>query len=459
MLYSSRAVFIMDLVPDQILNDRYRILSLLGTGGMGAVYHAFDPVLNREVAIKQLQPDLITGKQSDQVRQQFLREAQSLAALHHPNLPRVTDFFSVENQHYLVMDYIAGQTLQELLQTARNGLAERQVLLWADQLLSALEYIHQHGLVHRDIKPSNIRLTPDGRIFLVDFGLVKQGDPDSPDTLSLIRGIGTPEYAPPEQYEASTAHTDERSDIFALGATLYHLLSGRAPTTVSVRMAEPARFQPPHEHNPNISPDVERVILRAMEMERAKRFASAADMRRALQLASRSEITENGRTTQLSPSDRATHPTGRSLPRAGLIAAGLVVIGSLLILVLILRGNSPTPTPTALPARADVKIMRLDGSGTPEVVIVQNNGTAAQDLSGWYIESTIGPQTFNFPGGYQLAPGATVRIESYTGAKNDPPTTLLWSTDPIWRNAGDKAILRNTAGVAISTQCYGDACP
>ncbi len=452
-------MFIMDLVPDQILNDRYRILSLLGTGGMGAVYHAFDPVLNREVAIKQLQPDLITGKQSDQVRQQFLREAQSLAALHHPNLPRVTDFFSVENQHYLVMDYIAGQTLQEVLQTARNGLAERQVLLWADQLLSALEYIHQHGLVHRDIKPSNIRLTPDGRIFLVDFGLVKQSDPTHPGTLSLIRGIGTPEYAPPEQYEASTAHTDERSDIFALGATLYHLLSGRAPTTVSVRMAEPARFQPPHEHNPNISPAVERVILRAMEMERAKRFASADDMRRALQLVSRSEITENGRTTQLSRPDRAAHPNGRSIPRAWLIAAGLVVLGSLLILVFILRGNSPTPAPTAPPARADVKIMQLDGSSTPEVVILQNSGTAAQDLSGWYVESTIGPQTFNFPSGFQLAPGATVRIESYTGAKNAPPTTLLWSTDPIWRNAGDKAILRNTAGVAISIQCYGDACP
>jgi serine/threonine-protein kinase len=449
----------MDLVPDQILNDRYRILSLLGTGGMGAVYHAYDPVLNREVAIKQLQPDPVTGERSDQVRQQFLREAQSLAALHHPNLPRVTDYFTVDNQHYLVMDYIAGQTLQELLQSTGRGLAERQVLSWADELLSALEYIHQHGLVHRDIKPANIRLTPDGRIFLVDFGLVKQRNAANPRTLSLIRGIGTPEYAPPEQYEASTAHTDERSDIFALGATLYHLLSGRAPTTVSVRMAEPARFQPPREHNPNLSPGVERAILRAMEMERAKRFASAADMRRALQLANRSDVSENGRTMQLPPPDRTTRPNGRSLLRAGLMAAGLVVLGSLLILVFLLRDLSPAPTLTAPPARADVTIMRLDGSSTPEALILQNNGTAAQDLSGWYVESTIGPQTFNFPNGYKLAPGATVRIESYTGAKNDPPTTLLWSTDPIWRNAGDKAVLRNTAGAAISTQCYGDACP
>jgi competence protein ComEC len=93
------------------------------------------------------------------------------------------------------------------------------------------------------------------------------------------------------------------------------------------------------------------------------------------------------------------------------------------------------------------------------VLILENRGGTLEDLSGWYIESTIGPQTYNFPGGYQLAPGAAVRIESYTGAKNDPPTALLWSTDPIWRNAGDKAVLRNTAGAAISTQCYGDACP
>lgn len=449
----------MDLIPDQILNNRYRILSLLGTGGMGAVYHAHDPVLDRDVAIKQLQADPVTGETPEQIQQQFLREAQSLAALHHPNLPRVTDYFTADRQYYLVMDYIAGQSLQELLHTAPHGLPEEQVLAWADQLLSALEYIHRHGLIHRDIKPSNIRLTPDSRIFLVDFGLVKQHDAASPGTISMIRGIGTPEYAPPEQYDASTAHTDERSDIFALGATLYHLLSGHAPTSVSVRMSEPARFQAPREHNPALSPDVERVILRAMEIERARRFASAADMRRALQLANRSHVDENGGTTRLSPPDRAPLPAGHSLRRAGLIAAGLIILSGLLIIGLIQRGNSLTPTPTALPARAEVKITRLDGTSMPEVLVLENSGGTAQDLSGWYVESTIGPQTYNFPGGYKLEAGSAVRIESYTGAKNDPPGTLLWSIDPIWRNAGDKAVLRNTAGAAISTQCYGDACP
>lgn len=449
----------MDLTPAQLLNNRYRILKLLGTGGMGAVYHAHDTVLNREIALKQLQPDPVTGDRPEQIQQQFLREAQSLAALHHPNLPRVTDYFTAEQEQYLVMDYIAGQSLHDLLRATAHGLPEQQVLAWADQLLSALEYIHQHGLIHRDIKPSNIRLTPDGRIFLVDFGLVKLHDAANPRTISLIRGIGTPEYAPPEQYDASSAHTDERSDIYALGATLYHLLSGRTPTSVSVRMSEPTRFESPRTHNPALSPAVERVILRAMEIERAKRFASAADMRRALQLTSRSLVAENGQTTQLPAPDRPTQPTGRSRSRAVVIAAGVVGVIGVVIVILATRNNAPVSVPTAAPTRAEVKLTQLDGASVPEVVVLQNQGDAAQDLSGWYLESTIGPQTFNFPGGYKLAAGGTVRIESYTGAKNDPPNTLLWSTDPIWRNAGDKAVLRNTAGAAISTQCYGDACP
>ncbi|MBP7687308.1 MAG: protein kinase [Thermoflexales bacterium] len=449
----------MDLTPAQLLNNRYRILKLLGTGGMGAVYHAHDTVLNRDVALKQLQPDPVTGDRPEQIQQQFLREAQSLAALHHPNLPRVTDHFTADNQQYLVMDYIAGQSLQDVLQAAPQGLDETQVLAWADQLLSALEYIHQHQLIHRDIKPANIRLTPAGHIFLVDFGLVKQHDTANPRTISLIRGIGTPEYAPPEQYDASSAHTDERSDIYALGATLYHLLAGCAPTSVSVRMSDPERFRPLRAINANLSPVVEQVILRAMEIERAKRFASATDMRRALQLANRSSADQNDRTTQLPALDRPTRPAGRSVPRAVVIAASLSVLVGLVIIVLATRSSSPAPTPTTAPTRAEIKITRLDGTGGPEVLVLENSGGTAQDLSGWYVESTIGPQTFNFPAGYKLAAGGVLHIESYTGAKNDPPSTLLWSTDPIWRNAGDKAILRNTAGAAISTQCYGDACP
>jgi hypothetical protein len=105
-----------------------------------------------------------------------------------------------------------------------------------------------------------------------------------------------------------------------------------------------------------------------------------------------------------------------------------------------------------------VQITLLSSGTTPEYILLQNQGDAAQDMSGWYLESTVGPQTFNFPTGYVLTAGSAVRIESYSGAKNEPPQTLLWSTDAIWNNSGDKAILRNAAGAAISSKCYGDQC-
>ena len=454
----------MDLTPAQRLNDRYRILKLLGTGSMGAVYHAHDSVLNREVAIKQLQLDPIAGEVApEQIRQQFLREAQSLAALHHPNLPRVTDFFTHDHGPYLVMDYIEGHSLQERLARQPTGFDEAQVLDWADQLLSALEYIHAQQLIHRDIKPGNIRLTPEGRIFLVDFGLVKAYDAAQPQTISLLHGVGTPEYAPPEQYEASDQYTDQRSDLFALGATLYHLLTGHTPITVTRRMADPASFRSPRMHDPHISPAVERVIVRAMELDRSQRFASAADMRAALKLTTQPAAADSTGTIHLAAVEKRATSGVRRLTGARrwrLLAAiiGVAVVAGALGLIA-QSGRAPAKATAIPPLRADLKITRLSGAEIPEAVVIQNTGTLTQNLSGWYLESTIGSQTFNFPAGYMLAPGTMVRIESYTGAKNDPPGTLLWSVDPIWRNAGDKALLRNTAGAAISAQCYGDACP
>ena len=447
----------------QTLNNRYRVIRLLGTGGMGAVYFARDPVLDRNVAIKQLQTDPITGQLlAEQIRTQFQREAQILASLHHPNLARVTDYFTEGKLHYLVMDYIEGQTLQEIVQANPGGLDEVQVLDWADQLLSALEYIHGHHLIHRDIKPSNIRRTSDGRIFLVDFGLVKPYDPNNPRTITMMHGLGTPEYSPPEQYDPQS-HTDERSDLYALGATLYHLLTGQAPVSVTRRTSEPESFSTPRAANARISPEVERVILRAMEMERARRFASAADMHSALLIARQAHPTASTGTMTLPPSSSAPLPQPPSSSRRkrflilGVVA--LVMIAALAVAARLI--NPPTPpaligTPIAQP---DVKIMLLSGTTTPEYIQIQNAGMGSQDMSGWYLESVAGPQLFNFPAGFSLESGASVRVESFTGAVNNPPQALLWSTDAIWRNTGDKAILRNQAGVAVSTECYGDACP
>ncbi|CAG0931986.1 serine/threonine protein kinase, bacterial [Thermoflexales bacterium] len=445
----------MELPTGQILNNRYQVIRLLGAGGMGAVYYARDPVLNRQVAIKQLQAEPITGQlTAERIQAQFQREAQILASLHHPNLPRVTDYFSENKRHYLVMDYIEGQTLQELVQANAQGLAEAQVLDWADQLLSALEYIHAHQLIHRDIKPANIRRTPDGRIFLVDFGLVKSYNPNDPRTTTMMHGLGTPEYSPPEQYDPA-AHTDERSDIYSLGATLYHLLTGQAPISVTRRTSDPAAFRTPRATNAHLSPDMERVILRAMELERGKRFASAQDMRAALFTARQAVLGDFIRTVALPP----------ALPRraksARLITAGVVLIMLALAGAAFVATQLRTPaallTATQVPL-ADVQITLLSSNTTPEYLLLQNQGDAAQDMSGWYLESTVGLQTFNFPIGFVLSPGGVVRIESYRGAKNNPPQTLVWSTDAVWNNSGDKAILRNAAGAVMSSQCYGDQC-
>lgn len=288
------------LDSDQILANRYRLILLVGQGTMGSVYDAEDIVFGRRVALKRMRyaPEA-SERIIEQTRAQFEREAKILARLRHPNLPRVTDYFMFGDQQFLVMDYIEGQTLDEMLSLHHRGLGEATVLKWADQLLSALEYIHRHGLVHRDIKPANIRVTPEGHVFLVDFGLVKTFDPDSPKTATAVRGLGTPQYAPPEQYDADLGHTEPRSDIYSLGATMFHLLAGEPPATVTRRVSNPKAFRSLREINPAISPEVERVILRAMEVPIAKRFASAGDMRDALKLARAQAQPEPGSTSHL----------------------------------------------------------------------------------------------------------------------------------------------------------------
>jgi serine/threonine-protein kinase len=338
----------MTLKTDQILVDRYRVVSLLAQGGMGAVYQACDLVLDRRVAIKQLQPDPMASEHAlEQTRQQFQREARVLASLDHPNLPHVIDHFAEEGFEYLVMNYVEGRSLSEIVEDGQTGLGESQVLDWADQLLSALDYIHRYGVIHRDVKPSNIRLTPDGKIFLVDFGLVKLFDPDNPKTATIMHGLGTPEYAPPEQYDAHLGHTDARADIYGLGATLFHLLTGQAPPTATRRMSDPESFRRPRAISPAISSSVERVILRAMELQRSRRFASAADMRAALRLARRPKPGESR--TQRLPSWAGLEQQLTRRRAALITALALLIVGG----VVSLAGTSsasPGPTPTTTPS-------------------------------------------------------------------------------------------------------------
>ena len=272
----------MILAPGDILQDRYRVVSLLGAGGMGAVFRGYDTRLDVAVAIKEMtvQPGL-DDVALDQLRQQFQQEARVLARLRHPNLVHVSDYFVQGGNAYLVMDFIEGESLADLI-AHEGALPEARVLAWAEALLSALAYCHRLGVIHRDVKPHNVIITSDGSPVLVDFGLVKLWDPGNPVTQTAVRGMGTLEYAPPEQYSVRGGHTDPRSDVYSLGSTMYHALTGQAPPTATDRMAEPGRFVPVRGLNPRVSARIELVIMRAMELPRDARYPSAGAMLAAL---------------------------------------------------------------------------------------------------------------------------------------------------------------------------------
>ena len=272
-----------------VLRSRYKIVELVGQGGMGAVYRAEDLRLEgRQCAIKEVGLDIEASPSLQaQAREQFHREASVLARLDHPNLPKVSDYFSEGDRDYLVMDFVSGRDLKELVDEARRQgrfLEEKQVLAWAEQLCDALEYLHSQDppVLHRDIKPANIKLTPGGIIKLVDFGLVKLLAPDDARTITILQGRGTVQYTPLEQYGGDTGHTDVRSDIYALGATLYHLLTNQPPADAKQRFLKPDSLIPPRSLNPNLSPRVERAILWAMEMHPDDRPASVAELGKEL---------------------------------------------------------------------------------------------------------------------------------------------------------------------------------
>src|SRR5690606_33050500 len=216
------------------------------------------------------------------------QEASILARLDHPNLPKVSDFFQEQGRAYLVMDFVPGCDLRELiLDTWGRGepLTEEQVMDWAVQIVDALDYLHTHEppVLHRDIKPANLKLTPANRIKLVDFGLVKLMDQDDVRTITVVQGRGTVLYTPLEQYGGDSGHTDPRSDIYALGATLYHLLTGQAPPSAKSRFLNPGRLQPPRQLNSALSEAVSDAVLWAMEMHPDQRPADVNQLLRALQ--------------------------------------------------------------------------------------------------------------------------------------------------------------------------------
>jgi eukaryotic-like serine/threonine-protein kinase len=270
------------LTPDTVLQGRYKIVRQLGQGGMGTVYEALDERLDTTVALKE------TVFTDERLRKQFEREARLLARLHHPALPRVSDHFSEGEGQFLVMQFIPGEDLSEMMVRKNGPFPPDQVLTWADQLLDALDYLHtqEPQIVHRDIKPQNLKLTSRGQIILLDFGLAKgqAGDISRVTTSASIFGY-TPNYAPLEQIQG--LGTDSRSDLYSLAATVYHLLTARKPPDALTRAAALVNSQadplvPATELNPAVATEVSSVLHQAMSQGKEQRFASAAEMRKAL---------------------------------------------------------------------------------------------------------------------------------------------------------------------------------
>jgi eukaryotic-like serine/threonine-protein kinase len=265
----------MTLERGSLLNRRYRIVEILGQGGMASVYRAVDENLGVDVAVKE---NLFT---TDEYARQFRREAVILANLRHPNLPRVTDHFSIENQgQYLVMDYIEGEDLRQRLDRL-GPLPDEEVIILGAAVCDALSYMHALNppVLHRDIKPGNVKITPHGRIFLVDFGLAKVVQSTSLATTTGARAM-TPGYSPPEQY--GTAHTDARTDIYSLGATLYSALTDSLPEDGLARAMEQADLTPIRKRNQRVSRRLTAVIERSLEVKPDDRYQNADEFKQDL---------------------------------------------------------------------------------------------------------------------------------------------------------------------------------
>jgi eukaryotic-like serine/threonine-protein kinase len=265
----------MTLSPGTLLNNRYRILSTLGQGGMGAVYHAIDENLGVAVAVKE---NLFL---TDEYARQFQREASILAGLRHTNLPRVGDYFTFQGQgQYLIMDYIDGEDLRMRLERLKQ-LPEKEVVIIGVLICEALAYLHTRrpAVVHRDIKPGNIKITPEGEIILVDFGLAKVMSGGQATTTGA-RAM-TPGYSPPEQY--GTARTDPRSDIYSLGATLYAALTGVIPEDGLARATGKVELTPIRSLLPKVNRRLATALEKALEVEPDQRFQTAEAFRDALQ--------------------------------------------------------------------------------------------------------------------------------------------------------------------------------
>src|SRR5689334_25249282 len=263
-----------DTLIDSVFDGRYRIIRRLGTGGMANVYLAEDQELGRRVAIKILDN---RHAADDSFIERFRREAKNAAGLSHPNIVSIYDRGEAEGTYYIAMEYLSGRSLKELI-VSRGPTPVRIAIDYTRQILAALGYAHRHGLVHRDIKPHNVVVDADGRLKVTDFGIARSGASQMTEVGSII---GTAQYLSPEQ--AKGAPVDQRSDLYSVGIVLYEMLTGKVPFTgespVEIAMKHLSDTpRPPSLLRPDIPPDLDMVVLRALAKNPEDRFQTAEEM-------------------------------------------------------------------------------------------------------------------------------------------------------------------------------------
>jgi formylglycine-generating enzyme required for sulfatase activity len=325
------------LPSGHLLHQRYSIQSSIGQGGFGITYLAYDEKLDQEVCIKEL---FVSGNSTRGANltvysqstgdfsfadfvQRFVQEARQLARFQHPNIVRVLDIFQENGTAYTVMEYVKGETLKSKIQR-EGAMGEKAAMSTITQLLDAVEEVHNKGMLHRDIKPDNVLITPEGRLVLIDFGSAREFAEGKTTTQTAML---TPGYAPIEQY-STRAQRGPYTDIYALGATMYYLLTGEKPIPVTDRSLED--LVAPHQINPSISTQVSSAVMLAMELKPEHRFQTVSDMRDAVKTLQARESLKEEKQQEKAPEMQEKIPEIKEESRSGKAWVFFVLIALIL---------------------------------------------------------------------------------------------------------------------------------
>ncbi len=386
----------------------YRIVEQLGSGGMATVYKGYQPSLDRYVAIKVMHPMF---KGNPQFFERFKREARIVAKLEHPNIIPIHDFNEHKGEPYLVMRYVEGDTLKPHMEG--QPMPPDEVLRVIRPVCSALNYAHNQGVLHRDIKPSNIMVTTDGSIFVTDFGLARMVEAGE-STLSQDMMVGTPQYISPEQAQG-VKDLDGRTDIYSLGVVLYEMLTGRVPFSADTPFATVhdhiyTPLPPPSSVNPNINPDVERMLLKALAKAPEDRYATAKNLLEAAETALEVQMSQSPTVAHTpapvavpspapppAPEEKTTLSSRKSSSTPWWVWAGgaglaILIVAVILIGVLLLRRSRQAPPP---PPNQPAPAQMNDGNQPPPLENQPGQPDEMQPPPGIDLDSPEGRQAFD----------------------------------------------------------------